>query len=173
MRAVVLRTRWLLSVLLLAGAALFVIGVAAERNRESNHQDHETAAAHVEAAEEAEHDEAAEAAERSTTADEAAERGEDQETVLGINVEGTPLVVIGALASVAFAALVWFRREHLLLWTVAAFAALSTVFDVAELAHQINEHRTGIALIAAVLAIVHAAATLVAETRATNQTATP
>jgi hypothetical protein len=65
-----------------------------------------------------------------------------------------------------------FRRDRWLLWTVAAFAALFTVFDIAELLHQIDENRTGIAVLAAVLAVIHAAASLVAGTRATNVTST-
>jgi hypothetical protein len=172
MKAAVLRARWLLSALLIAGAALFAIGVAAERRSSEDHHG-EPAAAHAEAGEEAEHNEASEAADGSQADATGAEHDEDEATVLGVNVESTPLVATGVLVSVAFAILVLFRRDRLLLWIVAGFAALFAVFDVAELLHQIDENRTGIAVIAAVIAIVHAAATIVAETRATNETATP
>ena len=174
MTGFVLRARWLLSALLVIGAALFAVGVAAERNSEDDHRD-EPVATQVDEGEEAEPNDAAETA-KETQADEAGDRHEQEEggeSVLGINAESTPLVVIGVGMSIAFAVLVWFRRDRWLLWTVAAFAALFTVFDVAEMLHQIDEDRTGIAVIAGVLAVVHASATLVAGTRATNETATP
>lgn len=171
MKTVVLRARWLLSALLITGAALFTIGVAAERSNHNHHD--EPSAAHKEGGEEAAHDEASEAAEGSRREAAGAEHEEHEETVLGINVESTPLVATGVLVSVAFAILVWFRRDSLLLWVVAAFTASFAVLDVAELLHQIDENRTGIAVIAAVVVVVHTAATLVAETRATIETATP
>jgi hypothetical protein len=167
MKGFVLRARWVLSALLIAGAALFTIGVAAERST-NNHHD-ETSAAHEEGVEEEAHDEVSEAAEGTPREAAGAGHEEHEETVLGMNVESTPLVATGVLVSVAFAILVWFRRDRLLLWLVAAFAALFAVFDVAEIVHQINENRTGIAVIAAVVVVVHAAATLVAETRATSE----
>jgi hypothetical protein len=79
MNAGVLRARWLLSAQLLAAAALFAIGVAAERNKE-NHHDEPTAA--VESVE-GDHEESAEAAEQA----EAGEEGEHAEEATAGNDE--------------------------------------------------------------------------------------
>lgn len=166
MKAIVLRTRWLLSALLIAGAALFAIGFTAERSSDDHHDVATTA--QTESGEQGAHDEAAERAE--AAADELGERAEE-ERVLGLDLESTPLVVAGVAVSVALAAGVWLRRDRWLLWTAAGFAAMFAVLDVAELFHQIEEHRTGIAIIAATVAILHTAGAGVAETRASNEPA--
>jgi uncharacterized low-complexity protein len=173
MKDFILRTRWLLSALLLAGAALLAIGAAAERGSDDHHDE----AATTETAEEVGHDEAAEEGEHTeataTAHSEVSEEGEEgeEEELLGVNVESIPLVVAGVLASVALAIGVWLRRDRWLLWTVAGLAVAFVVFDVAEFVHQIDENRTGIAIIAASVAVLHFAAAAVAETRATSEPA--
>ena len=171
----VLRARWLLSALLLAAAALFAIGVSAERNNEDHHDEPATA---VESGEAGDHDEAAEAGERAEAGEEgahaeetAAERAEqgDEEQVLGVNLESVPLVIAAVIASTVLAVAVWFRTDRWLLWTVAGFAAVFTVFDVAELVHQFDENQTSIAIIVACVGVLHAAATVVAGFRARTE----
>ena len=165
MRTLALRSRWLLSVLLLAGAALFVIGVTVERNSGDTHNEGVTES--VEGGEEAEHNEAAEAGEHDSEA-QPDEHGED-ERVLGLDIESVPLVASAALASVVLAIGVWLRQDRWLLWLVAGFALGFAVLDVAELAHQIDKNRTGLAVIAAAVAAIHLAAASVATLQATNE----
>jgi DMSO/TMAO reductase YedYZ heme-binding membrane subunit len=49
-----------------------------------------------------------------------------------------------------------------------AFAVVFAVFDIAEVAHQIKESRAALALLAATIALVHVATTVVAEQRTTT-----
>ena len=88
---------------------------------------------------------------------------------MGENVESTAMVVLAVAVSVVLAAAVWWRRDRWLLWVVAVFALVFAVFDVAELVHQIHERRTGIAVIAAAVALLHLAAALIAETTASRR----
>ena len=146
------RMRWLLGVLLIAAAALFAVGVATE----GDHHDETVASVgsgeHNEANEEAEHNERAEAA-------------ESGETVFGLNLESTPLVVLAVVISAVLAVATWRTDHKLVLLVTALFAAAFAALDVAEFSHQIKESATTIAVIAAVIAVMHAAAALLAEQR--------
>ena len=180
--------RWLVSSLLIAGAALFAIGVAAERNANDTHTETGTESANTgepgtaataptgEAAEagggEVAHTDETNGEGTGPTAEPAGEAlGHSEtsnETFLGLNLESTPLVIIAATASLAFAVLNWRRNISALLFATMAFAVVFAVFDIAEVAHQIRESRAGLALLAAVIALVHVATTFVAELRATS-----
>ena len=180
--------RWLLSSLLITGAALFAVGVAAERNANDTHTETGTETANTAepgTAATAPTGEAAEAgggevahtdetsgegtAPIAEPAGEAAGHAESSsETFLGLNLESTPLVIIAAAASIALAVLTRRRNVRALLFATMAFAVVFAVFDIAEVAHQIKESRAGLALLAATIALVHLAATIVAEQRATT-----
>jgi hypothetical protein len=153
--ATVLRLRWLLSGLLVAATVLFAIVVAGER---AQHDQHVEGAAHVEGeGESAEHQ------------DEAAASGEHgEERTLGVDRESNAVVLPAVVVSLVLAVLVWFRRDLWLLWTVVALALVFAVFDVAEVVHQLNENRNVLALLAAIVALMHLAAAWVAEIRATH-----
>ena len=146
------RVRWLLGTLLIVAAALFAIGVATEGDVRD-----ETVAS-VEAGE---HDEATETAGHN----EGAEASETSEEILGVNLESTPLVGLAVIISVALAAATWRSDRKLILLVTALFAAAFAVLDVAEFSHQINESAATIAVIAAIIAVLHAAAALLAEQR--------
>lgn len=152
--AELVRLRWLVGTLLIAAAALFALGVATEGDVH-----HETGSAtHAEtgeAGEEAAHDEAGEVAETG-------------ERILGINLESTPLVVAAVAVSVVLAAATWRRDRRLVLLVTAVFAAGFAVLDVTEFSHQIRRSAVTIAVIAAVIAIMHATAALLAEQRRTG-----
>ena len=180
--------RWLLSSLLIAGAALFAIGVAAERNAADKHTESgvETVNTGVSGAEtttlaaESGGDEAAHTDETGgegtapteVPAVEVAGHSESSsETVLGVNLESTGLVIVAAIVSLALAVLTWRLNVRLLLLTTVAFGAVFTAFDIAELVHQIKESRAGIAALAGLIALLHAAAALVAEQRTTSASA--
>jgi hypothetical protein len=176
--------------LLLVSTATFLAGVLAERA--ANDTDDESAAV-VRSGEptsdrdaeqdHATHNEATEAGEAGHTGDneEAGEEqhantsphseGHEEATLLGIDPESTPLIVIAVLAGLALAALAATRvgtnRAFLLL--VVAATVLWAALDIRELIHQIDESRAGIAVIAATVAVLHLAtaaiATLLARTR--------
>lgn len=139
---------WLLPTLLVIGAALFVAGVAAERNTGDVHI---ASTGHAESGEVGEHAETADGGER--------------EAVLGFGVESTPLVVAAVATSMALAALTWRRSAVPLLVVTTLFALAFAVLDVAEVLHQLDESHTGIALLAALIALVHVAAAAVAAPR--------
>jgi hypothetical protein len=69
----------------------------------------------------------------------------------------------GRLISLALAALGWVRPRWLLgLVAIAAAMAVFGALDVREAFHQSDESRTGLAVLACVIAALHLAATVVA-----------
>jgi hypothetical protein len=155
------RTRWprqAIAILLIVAAGLLVIGVTSEGD-DDTHSDEPTAEAseHNEATESAEAIEA-EGAERSTS--EAEESEEDEERVLGIDVESPLLVTTAIVVSLLLAGLVWRRPIRPLLIVIAVVAAAFAMLDAAEVAHQLDEDHTGLALLAGLVAALHAAAAL-------------
>jgi hypothetical protein len=157
-----------IAVLLIVAAGLFVIGVAAEDDADT-HSDEGTAQAgeHDEATESAEAIEA-EAAERSTSEAERSESDGDDERLLGIDIESPVLVTAAVVASLLLAGLVWRRRDRRLLLVIAVVAAGFAVLDAAEVAHQLDEDHTGLALLAGLIAALHAAAAALALHQATT-----
>jgi hypothetical protein len=134
------------------GRRLVAIGVATEDDT------HGETVAPVETGD---HSEATEAAEH----DEHAEASETGEELFGVNLESTPLVVLAVIISAALAAATWRTDHQLILLVTALFAAAFAVLDVAEFSHQIRESATTIAALAAIIAVLHAAAALLAEQR--------
>ncbi|MEY2523848.1 MAG: hypothetical protein QOJ66_2413 [Ilumatobacteraceae bacterium] len=175
--ATLIRVRWLVGVLLIAAATLFAIGASAERNNDV-HRDEAavvttTVGEGTAPAEGSEAAEAAEAAGTNATADNLTETGESaDEKVLGINLESTPLVVLAVIASLALAVATWRSNNKLLLLITAAFAAVFAILDIAELVHQINRSKAGLAVLAAIIAIVHAGAALLAAQRSSADSPT-
>lgn len=146
------RMRWLLGTLLIAAAALFAIGVSTEGDVHDETPVSVGAGEHNEATESAGHNEGAEVS----------ETGEE---IFGVNLESTPLVVLAVITSVALAAATWRSDRKLVLLVTALFAAAFAVLDVAEFSHQIQESALTIAVIAGIIAVLHAAAALLAEQR--------
>jgi hypothetical protein len=149
------RAQLVMAVLLVASAVLLVVGVAAERSQGDAH-DETPAVVHDEAAEgskahereAAEHDEAGE-----TSAQHAAE---GDERLLGVKTESTPGVAAAVLISLLLAAGTLWRPSRALTAGAALLAVVAVVVDVAEIAHQLNEGRSGIALVAALVLVLHA-----------------
>lgn len=139
------------AVLLTVTAALFVVGVIAEANHTTHNESGET---HVESGNES--------GEVSGSATAEAGPSEAIEKVLGINVESPATATVAVIASLALAAGLWSTRRRAIALAAALFAALFAVFDLAELAHQVDESRTGLAVLAAAIALGHAAAAVVA-----------
>jgi energy-converting hydrogenase Eha subunit A len=141
----------LVAALLVVGAALFVVGVVLER---SDHHDQPAAAVPAASGESAGHDESAERGGETTTSP--SEAG--TEKVLGLDVESAGLVAVGVVASVALAALVWLRPRRHVFVVIAVFAAAFVVLDVAEVVHQLDHSREGLAVLAAIIGLMHAGA---------------
>lgn len=152
------RTRSAAIILLAAAAGLFAIGTTIEKNRDHHDQPAataETGGAHDGARETAEHREAEQRG--------AHTEGESEESKgLDTDRESTGLVVLAVLASLALAALVW-RRPQRLVWIVVGLVAVTfAVFDLAEVAHQLDESATGLAAVAALVGAAHLAVAAIA-----------
>lgn len=150
------RLRWLVGTLLIAAAALFAVGVATEGA--GVHADHRA----VESGEHLDEGEHAERAEQDVRSEGSEVTGE---VILGINLESTTPVVLAVLISVTLAVATWRRDHKLTLLVTAAFATVFAVLDVAEFSHQITESAASVVAIAAVIAVLHVAAALLAEQR--------
>lgn len=157
------------ALLLLLATVAFAIGIAIEKAEEGEGGSaHATTAIEqagqtgAESAEGSEEHEAAEA-EAEAEAGEAAETGSEhgEETLLGIDVESTPLIVLGVVLSLsAIAALLLASEKTWVLAIVAAFCAGFAVLDVLEVGRKWGDEAT-IALIALAAAVLHAAAAII------------
>ncbi len=174
--------RWTLVALLVASTALFAVGSIAERSSTDTHT--EPAAAHAaetsgESGEPAGAHSEGGASEATTSGEtehvESATDHAERERLLGVDAESTPLVVLTVLAGLALAALAASRiglaRGFLLAVVVIglAWAAL----DIREAVHQLDESRTGVAVVAMAVAALHLAAAAISGRRATQPPATP
>ena len=140
------------AVLTLLATAAFVIGVGLERS--STHP--ETATEHVETGE------GSEAHEEGDEGRPADESGGETETIAGVDVESTPVVVLGVMGSLVLAGAVlrWPRRE---VFAVAALLCVAfAVLDGRELAHQLDENSDDVATLAALTLVLHLGAAAVA-----------
>jgi predicted histidine transporter YuiF (NhaC family) len=89
--------------------------------------------------------------------------GEEAESILGIKPESTPLVVLAVVISLLVALAVWRRSSSSsVVWTAVVFCAAFTVMDVLEVARKLHTDESGIAALAAVVAVLHVAAGLAA-----------
>ena len=144
--------RTLLVVLIVAGTAAFVVGVSIEREK-----------AEPSGAEAAE-GRAGEAGEAKESP-EAHSEEDEEETLLGVDVEATPFVVLAAIASIVLAAGAWIRpRWPLLLAGIALAMIAFGALDVREVVHQVEEENAGLAALAGIVAVLHFAAAWTAGT---------
>ena len=91
--------------------------------------------------------------------------------MLGIDVESNALVAVALVLSLAFAVLTWRSNRRGLLSTTAAVAFVFAVFDIAEVVHQTKESRTGLAVLAVSVAVVHLVTATAAQQRTTVNSA--
>jgi hypothetical protein len=146
--------RWL-AVLIAVAAVLFAISVSAEKS--DTHS--EPAVGHIESASpEGEAGESAQVAESGQSHDEG-----ENETLLGVDLESTPLIVAAVIVSLALAGGAWARPDSRPLMALIGVAMLVfAVLDIREVVHQLDEDRTGLALLAALVALLHLAAAALA-----------
>jgi hypothetical protein len=174
--------RWTLVALLVASTALFAVGVIAERSSSDTHT--EPAAAH--AAETGGESSEPAGAHGEGGASEATASGEaghvesgtehaETERLLGVDVESTPLVVLAVLAGLALAALAVSRfglaRGFLL--TVVVISLAWAALDIREVVHQLDESRTGVAVVALAVAALHLAVAVISGRLASEPPVTP
>jgi hypothetical protein len=172
-----MQPRVLLVPLLVVATALFVVGVRVEKSSGDTHDEStaaaveqgggaETGDAHAgEPGQAAESREAGEAAAGGEVHAEPAvgEASEEDETLLGIDLEVTGFVALAAALSLALALAVWLRPGWVLL--LAAVVGMTVAFaalDVREVFHQADEDDGGLALLAGVVAALHLAAAALA-----------
>jgi hypothetical protein len=141
--------------LLVVCAGLFVLGATAEGD--SHAETTQPAGHHEEARGAAEgetgHDEATEAGGRKAGHD-----GSAEERILGVDVEAPGPVVLAVAVTVALAVGLWIRKQRWLAVAAAWVAVVFALFDVTEIAHQLDESRNGLAVLAGVIAAGHLAA---------------
>ncbi len=174
--------RWTLVGLLVASTALFAVGVIAERSGTDTHT--APAAAHAgdtggESSEPAGARGEGGASEATPSGEtghvESATEHAERERLLGVDVESTPLVVLAVLAGLALAALaasrIGLRRGFLL--TVVVIGVAWAALDIREVVHQLDESRTGVAVVAMAVAALHLAVAAISGRLATQPPATP
>ena len=158
-----------LAILLVASALLFFAGIYLERATVAN----ETPAAVVPSSQpeaspvegggeagEAGHSEAPAASVEA--AGETATEHAAEARPFGIDLE-SPLLVGGAIVVSLILAFAVLRTTHpLVMMVIIGFALLFTLFDVLEVSHQLGAARSGLALIAAMLAVLHVVTALLA-----------
>ena len=83
--------------------------------------------------------------------------------MLGIDLESTPLVVLAVLAGLGLAALsaTRFGRLRGVLLAVGLVMLVWAALDLPEVLHQLDESRTGVALVAMMVAVLHLVAAAV------------
>jgi hypothetical protein len=147
----------LLALLIAVATVAFAVGVSIES---SDTHTEPAEAAHAES----EEGEAAEAGHVGAESEESGAHGESEdEKVLGIDLESTPLVVLAVIASLALAMAVWLRPDVRGLLALTALAMLVfAALDVPEVFHEIDESESGLAVLAGVVAALHLGAAALA-----------
>lgn len=142
------------AVLMVLSAAAFVVGTTVERSH--GHSEPAATETHTDEGSETHHEGGSEETEG------AKPHSENSETIAGVDVESTPLVVVGALLSVALAGAVlrWPRRE--VFGVAIVFSLGFAALDVREVAHQLDENASGVAALAGLALALHLAAGAVA-----------
>ncbi|MEA2218734.1 MAG: hypothetical protein QOJ35_1360 [Solirubrobacteraceae bacterium] len=171
--------RGLLVALIVAATAAFVVGTTLERSSgESGQYDQAATVTTAASATESSGESGSEApgahSHGETAAQHARESGGGASATateqahpelrpLGVDVEAWPFVVIAAVASLVLAAAAWLRPTVAPLLVLVALAMLVFVaLDVREIAHQHDENRSDLAVLAGAVTALHGAAMVVA-----------
>jgi hypothetical protein len=142
--------RIFVTLLLVASAALFATGVAVERDSEHGGAHSALEVDYVLVADEhAEHP--------GESAAQLASEKKHGERVFGIEIESPALVAAAVAVSLLLAAGLWLTGSVVAPLALAAFALVAAIFDVREVLHQIDESRTNLTVIAAIVAALHLA----------------
>ena len=133
-----------LAALIVVATIAFVIGISLEKSG----ADHESAA-----------ETGSEATEEAVVEGGSEDGHSDGERLLGVSIEATLFVILATAFSLALAAAAWLRPELGVVMAVIALSMLAfTVLDIREIVHQLDESSEGVAVIAAIVALLHGAA---------------
>jgi len=141
------------AVLFLVTVALFAVGVALEKDGHA-----EPAAAVTEAPDHAEGGEEGGHDEDTVTEEVGHDDGGESESVLGVDLESPLTVTLAVVGSLLLAIGLWFTDRRGVAAAAVAGGLAFAVFDVAEVAHQVDASRSGLAVLAVVLVLCHTAA---------------
>jgi hypothetical protein len=150
--------RWILVALLVASTALFAVGAIAERSSRDTHTEAaEPAGAHSEGGQSSDTG-SGETAHVETSAESGVAHAEG-ERLLGVDVESTPLVILAVVAGLGLAALAASRAalRRGFLFAVVVIGLAWAALDIREVVHQLDESRTGVAVVAIAVAALHLA----------------
>ena len=157
--------RLILVGLLVVSTALFAVGAFAERSQADERGEPASVRAHESGESPGElggehHEGEAEAAGDRVEAPHA----DESERLLGVETESTPLIILAVIAGLALAALAAtpVGRGPLALLAIALLALAFAVLDVREVAHQLDESHTGVAIVAIAVAVLHLASAAIA-----------
>jgi hypothetical protein len=163
-QGVLMSRRSLLVALLVGSTAAFVIGVSVERSSADTHTEPAPAAHAGEAGESSGEHAAEEGASEGHV--EGGQPHTDEgasESFFGIDYEAAPFVALAVAFSLALATAVWLRPGWALLLVLVALVMVAfAALDVREIVHQLDESKGGLAVLAAVVAVLHLAAAAVA-----------
>jgi Flp pilus assembly protein TadB len=141
--------RTLLVGLIVAATAGFIVGTTIERNSGDEHTKRRSTV-------EPTAQRGGEAGEAHKEAGESTAAHSEELRPLGVDVEAAPFVALAAAASLALALGAWLRPHWLPLLVVIALAMLLfAALDVREVVHQSDEGKTGLAILAGVVAVLH------------------
>ena len=163
------------TLVLLLATVVFVTGISAERSLAGEAAEGRSGESSAvtgaeapaeEASEDHEEDEETEGEGEEALADEAAaphdEANEASEEILGINPESTGAIAAAVVLSLVLAAALWFWGTPAVLIVAAVFALLFAALDLREVAHQLSEARSGLAVIALLAAVLHVGVAVIA-----------
>jgi len=155
--------RAIVAILLVLATVVFALGVAAEGSQGEADEHRESVSESV-----AEHNEGAERDEELEATDELSDSHEDEETLLGVDIESPALIAAAVAASLALAAGALLIRSRKVLVVIVVFALLFVLLDIREVLHQADESNTGLIVAAAAAGLLHlgAAAAAAREVRA-------
>jgi hypothetical protein len=158
--------RTLLVGLIVAATAAFVVGTTIERNSGEKRTDTEGGGGESPGAHSESSGEAGQAHQEGGSGSEPAGKETHPELKpLGIDIEAAPFVALAAAASLLLALGAWLRPRWLLLLALIATAMLVfAALDLREVFHQSDESRTGLAVLAGFVALLHLTAAGVALT---------
>ena len=153
---------------LVGSTVLFTVGAIAERSDSDTHAEPVSAQAEGVGGEAGEPERAHEEAGEPGTVEPEETHAEttsgdthsEDERVPGVELESTPMIVLAVAGGLALAALTatGFGRLRGFMLAVTVIALLWAALDVHEVIHQLDESRTGIAVVAMTVAVLHLAA---------------
>jgi heme/copper-type cytochrome/quinol oxidase subunit 4 len=147
------RSRIVVALLLLASATTFAVGVAVERS--GHHDASAVNGAAVGNPNAPEGSAAREAGEKNASAQATEAKERKSEQLFGVNTETNAVIGFVVATSLLLAIIAVVMRSPIVLAGVAVVALGAIAFDIREVLHQVDQSRTGVAMLAALTAALH------------------